>query len=73
MLDSFVVTPEYKFLYHYTDLDSAKSIIEKGQFWISDAFTTNDENEIVHIMDVIKKVLHDKFPYRDSELEVNCL
>lgn len=71
--DSFVDTTEYKFLHHYTDLDSAKSIIEKGQFWVSDAFTTNDVNEIVHIRNVIKKVLLNNFQNRSAEIEDICL
>lgn len=71
--DSFVDTTEYKFLYHYTDLDSAKSIIEKGQFWVSDAFTTNDVNEIVHVRNVIQKVLLNNFQNRSAEIEDICL
>ena len=71
--DSFVDTTEYKFLYHYTDLDSAKSIIENGQFWVSDAFTTNDVNEIVHVRNVIQKVLLNNFQNRSAEIDDICL
>ena len=71
--DSFVDTTGYKFLYHYTDLDSAKSIIENGQFWVSDAFTTNDVNEIVHVRNVIQKVLLNNFQNRSAEIDDICL
>jgi hypothetical protein len=72
MLGTFVESPENQYLYHYTDLDSAKSIIEKGQFWVSDAFTTNDENEVVHTRDIVKKLFLTHFQQRGEEVERIC-
>lgn len=74
MINNFIIPErEPQYLYHYTTtLDSAKSIIETGQFWISDAFTTTDENEIIHIRNVIEKILKDDYSLKKSKMKY-CL
>ncbi len=67
MFENFVYNNEFEFLFHYTDLDSVKSIIEKGQFWVSDAFTTNDKNEIIHVKKIIDELINKKYSNIETE------
>lgn len=67
MYNNFIFNNEHDYLYHYTDLDSAKSIIENSQFWVSDAFTTNDEKEIIHIKDLINDIVIEKYHNLEDE------
>ena len=67
MYSNFIYENEYEFLYHYTDLDSAKSIIENEQFWVSDAFTTNDKKEIIHMKDIIDSIVKEKYQNMEEE------
>ncbi|MBL7148669.1 MAG: hypothetical protein ISS80_01215 [Candidatus Cloacimonetes bacterium] len=73
MFNNFIVSkkpPQY--LFHYTDIDAAKSIIETGQFWFSDAFTTTDKNEIIHIRNIIEEILKDDYSIKKSKMHY-CL
>jgi hypothetical protein len=74
MMNNFVIPErEPQYLYHYTPtLDSAKSIIETGQFWVSDAFTTTDENEIIHIRNIMEEILKDDYSIKKSKMQY-CL
>ena len=65
MVNNYIFSNKLRFLYHYTDLDSAKSIIENEQFWVSDAFSTNDEKEIIHIRETIDAIVNEE--YQDME------
>ncbi|MCK9477804.1 MAG: DUF2971 domain-containing protein [Candidatus Muirbacterium halophilum] len=56
MYKNFVKEEKPKFLYHYTSINAANSILSNNQLWVSDAFKTNDENEIIYI----KKVLYEE-------------
>ena len=74
MRDNFIIPeriPQY--LYHYTSsLDSVKSIIETGNFWVSDIFTTTDNNEILHIRNIIKEILIEEYSLKESKMKY-CL
>ena len=73
MMNNFVIPErEPQYLYHYTDLDSAKSIIESGQFWVSDAFTTTDEKEIIHVKDIINRIINAKYSFLENENMKQC-
>ena len=68
-----ILEREPQYLYHYTPtLDAAKSIIETGQFWFSDAFTTTDKNEIIHIKNIIEEILKDDYSIKRSKMHF-CL
>jgi len=56
MYQNLVIENKPESLYHYTSIDATKSILSNNQLWISDAFKTNDENEIIYI----KKVLYEE-------------
>lgn len=65
MMNNFVIyDKEPSFLYHYTTLDSAKSIIKSGQFWASDAFKTNDESEIIHTKEIMREIIEENVNYQ---------
>lgn len=65
MMTNFIINEkEPEFLYHYTLLDSAKSIIESGQFWVSDTFKTNDKNEIIHTKAIMKDIIGKTVKYQ---------
>ena len=73
MMENFVFNDKAsEFLYHYTDLDSAKLIIDSGQFWVSDAFTTNDEDEIIHVKDIINRIINNKYSFLENEKMKQC-
>ncbi len=72
MFKNFIINNEPKFLYHYTSLDSAKSIIESGQFWVSDAFTTTDDKEIIHVKDIINTIITEKYSFLENEKMKLC-
>ena len=73
MWNNFIINDkDYDFLYHYTGLDSAKSIIESGQFWVSEAFVTTDPNEIIHIKEVIKAIIETKYSSIENEIMEIC-
>ena len=63
---------EPQFIYHYTDIVAAKSIIETGQIWVSEAFETTDPNEIIHIKEVIKSIINDKYSFLETEKMKLC-
>lgn len=67
IFNNFISNNESEFLYHYTDLYSAKLIIESGQFWVSDAFTTTDVEEIIHVKDIINEIINDKYSILENE------
>ncbi len=74
MFNNFIVSeksPQY--LFHYTDIDAAKSIIQTGQFWVSDAFVTNDTKEIVHIKNAIDEIITTKYSSINFEKMVICI
>ena len=47
-------------LYHYTDAAALKSILEKGQMWLTDIRYLNDSNEYIEGEQVITNVFHEK-------------
>jgi len=73
MMENFVFNDKpSEFLYHYTDLYSAKLIIDSGQFWVSDAFTTTDDEEIIHIKDIINRIINNKYSFLENEKMKQC-
>lgn len=44
-------------LYHYTSLQSLKSIIETNIIWASNSFFLNDSKEIIHLEEFLKEAL----------------
>ena len=46
-----------KILFHYTTFEGLKGILEENFFRATDAYTTNDSQEIVHGIDLIKHYL----------------
>lgn len=42
-------------LYHYTSIPALKSILEKGEFWLSNLSNTNDKTELVFAIDLFKQ------------------
>ncbi len=45
------------YIYHYTNLTAFKGIVEKEEFWATEASYMNDENEIKYGMDKIYNIL----------------
>ena len=63
---------EPEFIYHYTDIDAAKLIIDTGHFWVSEAFETIDPKEIIHIKEVIKVIINEKYSILETEKMKHC-
>ena len=72
IFNNFIINNDSEFLYHYTDLYSAKLIIESGHFWVSDAFTTTDDEEIIHVKNIINRIINDKYSFLENEKMKQC-
>ncbi|BBJ65310.1 DUF2971 domain-containing protein [Enterobacter asburiae] len=44
-------------LYHYTDLNGLKGIIENGSLWATNLYFLNDSQELLHGMECIRKAI----------------
>lgn len=65
MMNNFVISEtNILYLYHYTTLYNARSIIESGQFYISDSFKTNDPREIIHIKNIMEEIIDENVEYQ---------
>lgn len=53
------VTPPRGMVYHYTNADGLKGIIEKNQLWATSAYFLNDSTEIVYGYELLKDLLDD--------------
>ncbi len=60
MYQNLVIESNPDFLYHYTSVDATKSIISNNQLWASDAFKTNDNNEIIYIKNILLETCFQK-------------
>ncbi|HEY6140906.1 MAG TPA: DUF2971 domain-containing protein [Thermoanaerobaculia bacterium] len=58
--EDFIVGPKGgEPLYHYTDLNGARSIISDNDLWLTNSRYSNDEEEITHGYRVAKKVIEE--------------
>ena len=54
-----ISSPKSGLLYHYTDVEGLKGIIERNELWASSAYFLNDSAEITYGYGLLKEVLDD--------------
>ena len=65
-----VESPTPDVVYHYTDINGLKGIIDSGEIWLTDYQFMNDSSEIVHGLRLAKRILkklQEKNEYSDKE------
>lgn len=49
-----------KSIYHYTDLNGLKGIVEKNDLWLTNSRYSNDDEEMIHGLDVVREVISER-------------
>ena len=44
-----------KSIYHYTDFNGLKGIVEKNDLWLTNSRYSNDDEEMIHGLDVVRQ------------------
>lgn len=67
------ISPENRFLYHYTDLSGLSGIIKSHNIWLTNSMYSNDDEEITYGYRIVKEVIDEESKKRGRQDRKNFL